>query len=59
LKDSAKKGEKAACSILAKEILNSRKAVNRLYASKAHLNSISMNMKNQLGKSITNMVGHI
>ncbi|XP_060591967.1 charged multivesicular body protein 3-like [Ruditapes philippinarum] len=48
LKDSAKKGEKAACSILAKEILNSRKAVNRLYASKAHLNSISMNMKNQL-----------
>ncbi|KAH3708220.1 charged multivesicular body protein 3-like [Dreissena polymorpha] len=48
LKDTAKKGEKAACSILAKEILRSRKAVNRLYASKAHLNSISMNMKNQL-----------
>lgn len=48
LKDSAKKGEKAACNILAKEILRARKAVNRLYASKAHLNSVSMNMKNQL-----------
>ncbi|XP_045188575.1 charged multivesicular body protein 3-like [Mercenaria mercenaria] len=48
LKDSAKKGEKAACSILAKEIIGARKTVNRLYASKAHLNSISMNMKNQL-----------
>lgn len=50
LKDSAKKGEKAACAILAKEIIRSRKAVNRLYASKAHLNSVSMSMKNQLGK---------
>ncbi|KAL4232387.1 Charged multivesicular body protein 3 [Mactra antiquata] len=48
LKDSAKKGERGACSILAKEIVHSRKAVNRLYASKAQLNSVSMQMKNQL-----------
>ncbi|KAL3863302.1 hypothetical protein ACJMK2_005067 [Sinanodonta woodiana] len=48
LKEAAKKGEKAACTILAKEILKSRKAVNKLYAAKAQLNSISMNMKNQL-----------
>lgn len=50
LKDSAKKGEKDACKILAKEIVKSRKAVNKLYASKAHLNSVQMGMKNQLGK---------
>lgn len=48
LKDSAKKGEKDACKILAKEIVKSRKAVNKLYASKAHLNSVQMGMKNQL-----------
>ena len=49
LKDSAKKGEKESCKILAKEIVRSRKAVNRLYASKAHMNSVQMQMKNQLG----------
>ena len=52
LKEAAKKGEKSACGILAKEIIHSRKAVNRLYASKAHMNSIAMNMKNQLGRFI-------
>ena len=50
LKDAAKKGEKSACNILAKEIIHSRKAVKRLYTSKAHMNSIAMNMKNQLGR---------
>ncbi|KAK3095637.1 hypothetical protein FSP39_017001 [Pinctada imbricata] len=48
IKDSAKKGEKEACKILAKEVIRSRKAVNRLYASKAHMNSVQMSMKNQL-----------
>lgn len=48
LKEAAKKGEKGACKILATEIVRSRKAVNRLYASKAHMNSVAMNMKNQL-----------
>ncbi|KAK6185779.1 hypothetical protein SNE40_007934 [Patella caerulea] len=48
LKDSAKKGEKSSCAILAKEIVKSRKVVNRLYASKAQLSSVQMSMKNQL-----------
>ncbi|KAK9501795.1 hypothetical protein O3M35_012463 [Rhynocoris fuscipes] len=48
LKEAAKKGDKAVCTILAKEILRARKAVNKIYTSKAHLNSIQMQMKNQL-----------
>ncbi|ESO96843.1 hypothetical protein LOTGIDRAFT_214378 [Lottia gigantea] len=48
IKDSAKKGEKSSCKILAKEIVKSRKVVNRLYTSKAQLNSVQMGMKNQL-----------
>ncbi|XP_052830427.1 charged multivesicular body protein 3 isoform X1 [Octopus bimaculoides] len=50
LKESAKKGEKDACVILAKELVHSKKAVCKLYAAKAHLNSVQLNMKQQLGK---------
>lgn len=50
IKDAAKKGQKDVCSILAKEIIRSRKAVNKIYASKAQLNSVEMSMKNQLGE---------
>ena len=50
LKDSAKKGEKESCRVLAKEIVNARKAVNRLHASKAHLSSVQLSMKQQLGE---------
>lgn len=49
LKQAAQKNDRDTCVILAKEIVNSRKAVNRIYTSKAHLNSIQMQMKNQLG----------
>nr|CAG4641239.1 EOG090X0EF4 [Eulimnadia texana] len=48
LKEAAKKGDKDVCMILAKEILRARKSINKIYASKAHINSISMQMKNQL-----------
>ncbi|CAH1115012.1 unnamed protein product [Psylliodes chrysocephalus] len=48
LKDAAKKNDKDTCLILAKEIINSRKAVNKIYTSKAHLNSVMLQMKNQL-----------
>jgi hypothetical protein len=37
--------------VLAKEMIRSRKAVSKLYASKAHMNSVLMGMKNQLGKT--------
>ncbi|XP_072026080.1 charged multivesicular body protein 3-like [Amphiura filiformis] len=48
LKDAAKKNQKDVCAVLAKEIVNSRKVVNRLHTSKAQMSSVSMQMKNQL-----------
>jgi charged multivesicular body protein 3 len=34
--------------ILAKEVIRSRKAIKKCYTSKAHLNSVQLQMKNQL-----------
>lgn len=48
LKEAAKKGDKDTCTILAKEIIRARKAINKIYTSKAHLNSVMLQMKNQL-----------
>ncbi|KAL0102207.1 hypothetical protein PUN28_018627 [Cardiocondyla obscurior] len=48
LKEAAKKGDKDVCKVLAKEIIRARKACNKIYTSKAHLNSVSLQMKNQL-----------
>lgn len=48
LKQAAAKSDRQTCTILAKEIVNSRKAVTRIYTTKAHLNSVQMQMKNQL-----------
>ncbi|CAG2058246.1 unnamed protein product, partial [Timema podura] len=47
LKEAAKKGDKGVCTILAKEVIRARKAVNKIHTSKAHLNSIMLQMKNQ------------
>ncbi|NWR05055.1 CHMP3 protein, partial [Sylvia borin] len=48
IKDAAKKNQRDVCVILAKELIRSRRAVSKLYASKAHMNSVLMGMKNQL-----------
>ncbi|CAG9830062.1 unnamed protein product [Diabrotica balteata] len=48
LKEAAKKNDKDTCLILAREIIHSRKAINKIYTSKAHLNSVMLQMKNQL-----------
>jgi len=48
LKQAATKNDKETCMILAKEIVGARKAINRIYTTKAHLNSIQLQMKNQL-----------
>lgn len=48
IKDAAKKGHTDVCKVLAREIINSRKAQNKLHAAKAHMNSVQMQMKNQL-----------
>lgn len=49
LKEAAKKHDKETCTILAKEIIRARKAITKIYTSKAHLNSVQLQMKNQLG----------
>lgn len=48
MKQAAQKGDRDTCTILAKEIIRSRKAVNRIYTSKAHMSSVQLQMKNQL-----------
>ncbi|XP_011309256.1 charged multivesicular body protein 3 [Fopius arisanus] len=48
LKEAAKKGDKDVCKVLAKEIIRARKACNKIHTSKAHLNSVTLQMKNQL-----------
>ncbi|XP_019873565.1 charged multivesicular body protein 3 [Aethina tumida] len=48
LKEAAKKNDKDTCTILAKEIIRARHAVNKIYTSKAHINSVMLQMKNQL-----------
>lgn len=48
LKEAAKKGDKDVCTILAKEVIRARKTCTKIYTSKAHLNSVSLQMKNQL-----------
>lgn len=50
IKDAAKKGQKDVCVVLAKEIVQSKQAVSKLYASKAHMNSVVLGMRNQLGE---------
>lgn len=47
LQEAAKRGDKDVCKILAKEIVGSRRAVSKLYASKAQINSICMQMDSQ------------
>ncbi|KAG7510350.1 charged multivesicular body protein 3 [Solea senegalensis] len=48
IKDAAKKGQKDVCVILAKEMIQSKRAITKLYASKAHMNSVLLSMRNQL-----------
>ncbi len=36
--------------VLAKEMIQSKRAVTKLYASKAQMNSVLLSMKNQLGE---------
>ena len=45
LKEAAKKGNKDVCLILAKEVVNSRKAINKIYAAKANLKTRNLNFK--------------
>ena len=51
LKMAAKKGETASCKVLAREIVRSRKAVNKIRVAQAQMKSVEYNMANQLGMS--------
>lgn len=51
MKEAAKKNDKQVCLILAKEVIRSRKAINRIYASKAQLSSVQLQMQQQMGES--------
>ncbi|XP_036407867.1 charged multivesicular body protein 3 [Megalops cyprinoides] len=48
IKDAAKKGQRDVCGVLAREMIQSRRAVSKLHTSKAHMNSVLLSMKNQL-----------
>ncbi|XP_028293201.1 charged multivesicular body protein 3 [Gouania willdenowi] len=47
IKEAAKKGQKDVCVVLAKELIQSKRAITKLYSSKAQMNSVIMGMKNQ------------
>ncbi len=49
IKDAAKKGHTDVAKILAKELIQSRKATSKLYTSKAQMNSVVMSMQQQVG----------
>jgi division protein CdvB (Snf7/Vps24/ESCRT-III family) len=49
LKEAAKKGNVPVCRILAKELARSRKTKERMYASKAQMSSVMMQIQEQLG----------
>ncbi|KAG5465658.1 hypothetical protein CUR178_00369 [Leishmania enriettii] len=50
MKQAAKQNDRVAMRMLAKEMIRSRKAVNRMYASKAQMNSVAMQLQNQLSQ---------
>lgn len=50
LKEAATKQDRKICTMLAKEVIRSRKAKDRIHTSKAQLNSVSMQLQQQLSQ---------
>jgi charged multivesicular body protein 3 len=50
IKEAAKRNDMVSAKALAKEIVSSRRTVNRLYENKAQMNSISMHLGESVGK---------
>ena len=48
-KKLATKGQEKAAKMLAREVVNTRKAITRLHASKAQINSVCMNLQMSIG----------
>jgi len=57
IKDAAKRNDMGSAKALAKEIVRSRRTVNRLHENKAQLNSISMHLGESV--AIARTVGHL
>ncbi|XP_023519904.1 vacuolar protein sorting-associated protein 24 homolog 1 isoform X1 [Cucurbita pepo subsp. pepo] len=57
IKDAAKRNDMVSAKALAKEIVRSRKTVNRLHENKAQVNSISMHLGESI--AIARTVGHL
>jgi len=51
IKEAAKRGDKTTCKTLAKEIIRSKKAKDRLYGTKAQLNSVVLQLQQQLSNA--------
>lgn len=50
-KEAARKGEKAAVKAMAKNIVMSNKAIERMHVTKANLNSVLVTLQTQSGAS--------
>ncbi|KAI3738668.1 hypothetical protein L2E82_28743 [Cichorium intybus] len=57
IREAAKRNDMGSARSLAKEIVRSRKTINRLYENKAQLNSISMHLGESV--AIARTVGHL
>jgi len=57
IKQAAKRGDTGSAKQLAKEVVRSRRAVSRLHTSKAQMNSVVMQMQNQLAQQ--KVMGHL
>ncbi len=51
IKEAAKKNNRFACVLLAKEIISSQKQKERLIMAKAQLNSVCMQLQQQQGRN--------
>merc|ERR1719378_81064 len=57
IRDAAKRKDMSTCKMLAREVVRSRKAVTRMHTSKAQMNSVVMQMENQLAQQ--KVTGHM
>ncbi|CAI4232692.1 unnamed protein product [Auanema sp. JU1783] len=48
IKEAAKKGDREVCTVLAKSLIQSKKAISKIHVSKAQINSVIMCMQEQL-----------
>lgn len=50
MKESARRGDKTSCKMLAKEIIHARRSKQRLYISKTQMNSVILQLQQQVAQ---------